>query len=105
MATSRLPASVMTAFYADIQSIFDLLKLRNPGKDSQGGFNLHLMALEVPVAELGGDQQIAGVYATTSRRSVRVLDDKQAPKNNGPFRSGCTSGESSLQRRTRRDSR
>ena len=38
-------------FYGDIQSIFDLLRLRNPGKDSQGGFNLHLMALEVPRAE------------------------------------------------------
>jgi len=72
-------------FYADIQSIFDLLQLRNPGKDSQGGFNLDLMALEVPIAELGGDQQVVGVYATTSRRTVRVLDDKQAPKNNGPF--------------------
>jgi len=72
-------------FYADIQSIFDLLKLRNPGKDSQGGFNLHLMALEVPVSELGGDQQIAGIYATTSRRTVRVLDDKKPPKDNGPF--------------------
>ena len=72
-------------FYADIQSIFDLLKLRNPGKDSQGGFNLHLMALEVPIAELGGDQQIAGVYATTSRKSVRVLNDEHATKNNGPF--------------------
>src|SRR5215813_7161053 len=72
-------------FYADIQSVFDVLKLRNPGKDSQGGFNLHLMALEIPMAELGGDQQIAGVYATTSRRSVRVLDDKHSPKNNGPF--------------------
>jgi hypothetical protein len=72
-------------FYADIQAIFDLLQLRNPGKDSQGGFNLHLMALEVPIAELGGDQQLVGVYATTSRRTVRVLDDKQAPKNNGPF--------------------
>jgi hypothetical protein len=72
-------------FYADIQSIFDLLKLRNPGKDSQGGFNLHLLALEVPIVELGGDQQIAGVYATTSRQSVRVLNDKLAPKNNGPF--------------------
>ena len=46
-------------FYADIQSIFDLLKLRNPGKDSQGGFNLHLMALAIPMDELGGDQQIA----------------------------------------------
>src|SRR5688500_15666808 len=72
-------------FYADIQSIFDLLKLRNPGKDSQGGFNLHLMALEVPLAELGGDQQIAGIYATTSRQTVRVLNDKQSPRNNGPF--------------------
>src|SRR5262245_54520771 len=57
-------------FYSDIQAIFDLLSLRNPGKDSQGGFNLHLMALEVPISELGGDQQIVGVYATTSRRSV-----------------------------------
>ena len=72
-------------FYADIQSVFDLLKLRDPGKDSQGGFNLHLMALEVPIAELGGDQQIAGVYATTSRQSVRVLNDKHVTKNNGPF--------------------
>ena len=72
-------------FYADIQSIFDLLKLRTPGKDSQGGFNLHLMALEVPISELGGDQQIAGVYATTSRQSIRVLNDKHDVKNNGPF--------------------
>jgi uncharacterized protein DUF4331 len=72
-------------FYADIQSIFDLLQLRNPGKDSQGGFNLDLMALEVPMTELGGDQQVVGVYATTSRRTVRVLDDKQAPKISGPF--------------------
>ena len=62
-------------FYADIQSVFDLLKLRSPGKDSQGGYNLHLMALEIPVSELGGDQQIAGVYATTSRRQLTILRD------------------------------
>ena len=60
-------------FYADIQSIFDLLSLRNPGKDSQGGFNIDFMALEVPITELGGDQQVVGVYATTSRRPVRIL--------------------------------
>jgi hypothetical protein len=68
-------------FYADIQAIFDLLKLRNPGRDSQGGFNLHLMALAIPVDELGGDQQIVGVYATTSRRRVTILSrdpDKRA---------------------------
>jgi hypothetical protein len=60
-------------FYGDIQAIFDLLQLRNPGKDAQGGFNIHLMALEIPVSELGGDMQIVGVYATTSRRQVRIL--------------------------------
>lgn len=60
-------------FYADIRAIFDLLQLSNPGKDNQGGFNIHLMALEIPVAELGGDQQVIGVYATTSRRQVRIL--------------------------------
>ncbi len=63
-------------FYADIQSIFDLQKLRNPGNDNQGGFNIHLIALEIPISEfreLGGDQQVAGVYATTSRRQVRIL--------------------------------
>jgi Domain of unknown function (DUF4331) len=60
-------------FYAAIQAVFDLLQLRSPGKDSQGGFNIHLIALEVPIAELGGDQQIVGVYATTSRRRVRIL--------------------------------
>src|SRR5688572_91054 len=62
-------------FYADIQAVFDLLKLRGAGKavDSQGGFNVHTMALSIPVQEIGGDQQIVGVYATTSRKRVRIL--------------------------------
>jgi Domain of unknown function (DUF4331) len=62
-------------FYGDIQAIFDLLRLRNPGKDAQGGFNLHLMALAIPVSDIGGDRQIAGVYATTSRRRFNILSD------------------------------
>ncbi len=61
-------------FFADIQSIFDLLKLRNPGQDSQGGFNLHLMSLRVPLTELGGDQQTVGVFATTSRLMMPVTN-------------------------------
>ena len=68
-------------FYADIQSVFDLLQLRSPGKDSQAGFNIHLMELAIPLSELGGDQQVVGVYATTSRRQVRIVkddDDKDA---------------------------
>jgi Domain of unknown function (DUF4331) len=66
-------------FYGDIQAVFDLLTLRNPGKDAQGGFNLHLMALAIPVDELGGDRQIAGVYATTSRRRFTVLSEGLSP--------------------------
>lgn len=63
-------------FYGDIQAIFDLLQLRSPGKDSQAGFNIHMMALAIPVSELGGDAQSVGVYATTSRRQVEVHGDK-----------------------------
>lgn len=77
-------------FYADIQAVFDLLQFRKdkPPFDSQGGFNLHEMALEIPVSELGGDQQVIGVYATTSRRTTRVLSmgpDSADPENSGRF--------------------
>jgi len=60
-------------FYADVLAVFDLLQLRSPGVDSQAGFNIHFIGLEIPIAELGGDRQIAGVYAATERRQVRVL--------------------------------
>ena len=62
-------------FYADVQAIFDLLKLRAAGQavDSQGGFNVHTIALNIPIEEIGGDRQVVGVYATTSRRRVRIL--------------------------------
>jgi hypothetical protein len=69
-------------FYGDIQAVFDLLQLRSPGKDAQGGFNIHLMSLAIPVSELGGDQQVVGVYATTSRRTFRVLRDKEDKQGN-----------------------
>ncbi len=70
-------------FFGDIQSIFDLLTLRSPGKDSQGGFNLHLMARAIPVDDIGGDRQIASVYATTSRRRFTILSEN--PKLSQPF--------------------
>ncbi len=68
-------------FYGDIQAIFDLLKLRGPGKavDSQGGFNVHTMALNIPLPEIGGDRQVVGVYATTSRRRVTILTSTRDP--------------------------
>lgn len=73
-------------FYADVQSVFDLLRLRNPGKDSQGGFNLHLMSLAIPIKELGGPSQVVGVYASTSRQSVNIrIPGKDGDLNQGPF--------------------
>jgi hypothetical protein len=72
-------------FYADIQAIFDLLKLRAPGVDSQGGFNVHTMALNIPLDEIGGDQQVVGVYATTSRRRVTILTNPNGPVHAGGF--------------------
>lgn len=59
-------------FYADIQSIFDLdftfgRDRKTPTKpfDSQGGFNVHTIVLDIPLTQLAG-AKIAGVYATTS---------------------------------------
>ncbi len=78
-------------FYADIQGVFDLLQLESPVLglespnkpfDSQGGFNVHTIVLQIPIAELGGSEQIVGVYATTSRRQTRVLKDNR-DKNEG----------------------
>ena len=66
------------AFYGDINAIFDLLSLKSGGNrfDSQGGFNVHLMILEIPLSDIaGGENQTLGVYATTSRRSTTVLTD------------------------------
>ncbi len=76
-------------FYGDIESIFDLLQLRTPGKDSQGGFNIHELSLVIPIGELGTDQQIVGVFASTSRRAVRVLrDEADKHKDSDPMNSG-----------------
>ena len=69
-------------FYADIQSIFDLdFAFGGPNKpfDSQGGFNVHTIVLDIPVDELGGTDQVVGVYATTSRPKVTVLSNDEDP--------------------------
>jgi hypothetical protein len=74
-------------FYGDINAIFDLLSLKSGlgnSFDSQGGFNIHMMVLEIPLSDIGGDQQTVGVYATTSRRATSVLTDGAASLNPAP---------------------
>jgi hypothetical protein len=75
-------------FYANIQSIFDLdATFSGPERplDSQAGFNVHTIIISIPVSELGGDQQIVGVYATTSRKALTVLRDPRAPATFGEY--------------------
>nr|MCH9697056.1 DUF4331 domain-containing protein [Gammaproteobacteria bacterium] len=80
-------------FYADIQGVFDLLDIESPTLgldrpnkpfDSQGGYNVHTIVLQIPMEEIGGDQQVAGVYATTSRQQIRVLR-RSNDRNVGPW--------------------
>lgn len=74
-------------FYADIQSIFDLdftFSGKNKPFDSQGGFNLHTIVLNIPLDELGDDKTV-GIYATSSRRRISVLRSKKDPKNIGKW--------------------
>lgn len=74
-------------FYGDINAIFDLLSLRPSGqaRDSQGGFNVHTIALQIPVADIGGDMQVAGVYATTYRQQIEVRFDNADPLRLGNY--------------------
>jgi len=53
--------------------------------DSQAGFDVHTIVISIPVSELGGDQQIVGVYATTSRKALTVLRDPRAPATFGEY--------------------
>jgi hypothetical protein len=84
-------------FFVDLGSIFDLGGLRpfntahllpldpGPGVDGVGGYNTHTIAMQIPIAQLsrthrmpsGPDDPTAviGVYASASRRKVRVLRD------------------------------
>ncbi len=67
-------------FYVDVGSIFDLLGLRP--------FNsVHSIVLQVPKSDLAGNHKtptdakdpnaVIGVYASASRRSMRILDSEQ----------------------------
>jgi hypothetical protein len=74
-------------FFIDVGGIFDALNLRsislNGGIDSTQGFNVSTIGLEVPISDLTrtgrtptnptANDAVVGVWATASRRTVRVL--------------------------------
>lgn len=69
-------------FFADIQAVFDL-PLRSPGEDTQKGFNVHTISLNIPIDELGGDDQIVGVWGTTSRPKITIPSNPRKPPKVG----------------------
>jgi hypothetical protein len=84
-------------FYVDLGSIFDLGTLRPfenlqlistpaaSGVDGTSGFNVHSIAIQVPITELTSTGKLPsgvsdptatiGVWSTASRQQVRILDD------------------------------
>lgn len=75
-------------FWVDLASVFDLLSLRpqaapvgyaggpSDGVDGLAGFNVHSIAIQVPIDHLladAGDNTVIGVWATSSRPTVRVF--------------------------------
>jgi hypothetical protein len=75
-------------FWVDLGSVFDLLSLRpqaapvgyesgpSEGVDGLAGFNVHSIAIQVPIDHLladDSDNTVLGVWATSSRPTVRVF--------------------------------
>lgn len=76
-------------FFVDLGSVFDLLTLRGQAPpvgystglnfpiDGVAGYNVHTIALQVPISRLlrnaPDGETVIGVWATSSRRSMRVL--------------------------------
>src|SRR3954453_23654047 len=75
-------------FFGDVGAIFDLLAFRKGtgaeggGKDFLSGYNVHSIALQIPIAQLdNGKSHVIGVWTSTDRRNVTV---------NGQLRRGWT---------------
>ncbi len=94
-------------FYVDLGAVFDLGGLRpfngahriplptEKGIDTLGGFNVHSIAIQVPITDLTRDHKmpsgpndskaVIGVYASASRQKIRVLEDDGGESNRGPW--------------------
>src|SRR5215471_1529919 len=67
-------------FFADVGAIFDLVAIRKAnttgnmggGKDFLSGYNVHTIALQIPIAQVGAKNHIVGVWTSTDRQNVTV---------------------------------
>jgi hypothetical protein len=102
-------------FFVDLGSIFDLAGLRplnslhalplanEAGVDGVSGYNTHTIAIQVPITQLtrnhavptGADdpKAVLGIYASASRRHIRVLRSNGAHKGVSSWRQVSRLGE------------
>ncbi len=67
-------------FFADVGAIFDLVAIRKAGttgnlgggKDFLSGYNVHTIALQIPIPQVDTKSHIIGVWASTDRQNVTV---------------------------------
>ncbi|MBI3785849.1 MAG: DUF4331 domain-containing protein [Deltaproteobacteria bacterium] len=91
-------------FYLDEKGIFDVINLaglpggrRSPGEDVFAGFNLNVIALEIPTSKVTGtgqppahnktpgDDTLLGVWASASRKRDRRLEPNGEVTSCGPW--------------------
>jgi len=86
-------------FGVDLGAVFDLASLETvlggTPYDNVGGYNVHTIALEIPLQVANGgtavvpgtanDAQTVGVWASASRRKTRILRKKEDADNFGPW--------------------
>jgi Domain of unknown function (DUF4331) len=76
-------------FFADVGAIFDLVAIRKAGttgnmgggKDFLSGYNVHTIALQIPIGLIDTPRHTIGVWSSTERQNVTV---------NGRVRTGWT---------------
>ena len=67
-------------FFADVGAIFDLVAIRKAGttgnagggKDFLSGYNVHTIALQIPIAQVDTQSHTIGVWSSTERQNVTV---------------------------------
>lgn len=78
-------------FFVDLGAIFDLLTIRQPpgneggGVDGLGGFNVQSIAIQVPIDQITDDEDVIGVWTTSSRPMVRILRRQGERRDRGDF--------------------
>jgi Domain of unknown function (DUF4331) len=101
-------------FFVDLGSVFDLLGLRPfnslhlfplkdaPGVDGVSGYNVHTIAIQVPIAQLTSNRRMptgptdphatVGVYASANRQALKLFGGGQE-RTSGPWKQVSRLGE------------